>query len=495
MSKSRILKLLIFCVAAVFFAACTVSPDEFLAHVDTLATWQQHSFTAVGTVSFAVENSAADTYETEEPASVAPFLRYAMTGVRCAESGRIEAQLYYFDGEDMPRYDMALLHDNAQSYVTFTPLLQHVLSAAQEDTAAADLFSSNAYLAHPTLDPSSLFVDLPGLIAAVEPAVLRRQLRSGDDIFELTLTGEQFPHETATRIVYPFLAANAMRPLVFDGYRASTAQFAPFYRGDPSDLVLALTLAYNTANASYTLWLTLTAPEIGQVTMDITYQTADEPEIAIPPDALTPPEIHETFAAYLHAREREQFLHDSAIEFDFDLPEVHLTSHQLEEESFLIPYEIEIGGETHVISLITDAINTSTDDMVYSIRPGLSLVYAVLESDAASVNMAIYSLIYLDEAGIDGINYQRTPMRVNAHDTAAVMALIYDDNHMGRALHIYVLQNIADSDYALFLSIPILLEYLTIGEQAVLEELGFHIGLDFLEFLTLAAEDAGEDAE
>ena len=132
------------------------------------------------------------------------------------------------------------------------------------------------------------------------------------------------------------------------------------------------------------------------------------------------------------------------------------------------------------------------------------MAFSYMSIDAFSASETIV-LFVLQELGTEHFyleeNYKRTPMRVNAHDTAAAMALVYDDTLLDhRTIEIYVVQAIPDTDQALFLRIFILPDMLSATERDALEYLGFYIGLDFLEYLALApmsieGEGDAEDEE
>jgi len=467
---------LIICLISGLFAACSQTVDELDLFVSDLAAMEHYSFTAVGEVTFYTVG-----------ASQVP-LQYMMQGTRT--SGNTSATLYYTDaGGRLP--GLSLVYANRTSYLGFVPFVQGAMDQVYAIHGALDLesvFEDSGYLEYTAVSLEDFPLDFPVLAAGLG-AGNRRQILSNEGIHSLTVSGDQLHPGVLVALSDPFELLASLNTLAFPPSFAPEVSpvRSPLLAGELSEYTLDLTFTREEDANVFTVWITLTAPGLMTITADVVYREASASAIAPPQDAVDLATFQAGMYAFHEMQAREIFLIESGFDFIYDLPELQMVGHDSESD-LLIPFYMEIGGESVAVSLMEGASNTATEVSVFSFTPSMSLSYTTLDAHSASLTMALHVLQTLDLDAFDAENFQRTAMRLNAHNTAAVNALYYDDLHVGRTLHIYVLQNLEDSDYALFLSVVVMIDNLSFHAVAVLDELGFLIGIDFMEYVTRAAE-------
>ena len=471
--------LLILCMIPGLFVACSSPAGQLNSQLRRLSGFSSYAFTAVGSV----------TFEGEVPPFHVPTY-FTMEG--SSGAGQFSAALQYRDADEQHLYDMSLLENNGTVYISFVSLFQYVMDQEYADHGAAsvsDVFSGNPYLIHPNLDISALLPDIPALVNDLSSRTLREGLSLNQGMFTLMIPGNLLEADLLSAIAGPFGLFTDMRALSFPTALSAGPDFIleTLLGGDTETYTLEFVFTRDTASDTFTAWLTLTAPELMTITLDITYRATDAHPLAPPSHTIDMAQLRETVLDYRAAQSRTVFLAESGLEIIHDLPELHMVGHHLERAHLLESYEMDVDGTLFQVSVMANAVNTSTGDAVFSWSPSLSIVYQTLGAYSASETMAPFVLEDLNTADHDGENFRRTSMRVNAQDTAAVKALYFDDNHMGRTVHIYVLQNLEDTDKALFLGIVIILDDLTHHSRLVLDQLGFQIGLNFQEYLNIAA--------
>jgi len=475
--RKGICVLLVFCLILGLFAACSSPVRQFNTLTRELSQLENYSFTAVGELWF------EDGTET----GAAP-LRYVMEGVRSTETGRFSATLLYTDLRGRQLYDMSLVEINGVSYVHFLPLFQYLMDleyAAYEVLPVAAHFEGTPYLIHPTLELSNLLTDLPALLNSLGSSTVREALTVDQGVYALEFSGAYLSEAMFLDIFRPFLLFFELEALTLLGEGTG---LSPLLSDEQAQYTLDLVFVHDAEINAFTSWLTLSIPGVLTLTADVTYQEIAPPPIAPPQDTLELAEVQGILAEYRRAQARRIFIETSGLEIVTNLPELHMVNHQLSTD-LLEPFDIEIGGELFQVPVMANANNAATDDMVFSYSPGIMTIrYTALDAHSASETMALFILDVLVVDDLDAENFQRTEMRINAHDTAAVKALYYDDNLMGRTLHIYVLQNVAGTDQALFLGVVAILDNMNNHARDVLDRLGWYIGIDFRYYLDLASE-------
>ena len=482
--RKRICTLVVFCLSLGLFAACTSSSparplDTFVEQLSGLETY---TFTAVGALTF---ENGLDTGDLP--------LRYSMEGTRSAETGQFSATLHYTDQAGMQLYDMSFLEDSNVTYVRFIPIFQYLMDIEYAEFGAASVttvFGSRSHLIHPTLDLSNLLTDFPALIRSLDAETIEAGFAADQGGYTLRFTGEYLHTAAFAGLLRPFDLFFDMQTLALSTSETAGRDMllSPFLTGDREQYTLDIAFARDADAGSFTIWLTLSAPGILTLTADVLYQAADVPPLTPPHDALGVTEVQSLLADYRMAQTRDQ----SGLEIVYDLPELHMVNHHLGTD-ILEQFDMEIGDQTFQVSIIANANNTTTsmEDqyLIFSYFPGImTILYTTLDARSASTAMVPLVLRYISIEDLDAENFHRTPMRVNAHDTAAVTALFYDDNLMGRTLNIYVLQNIAGTDQALSLVIVVILDNMTPQGRQILDRLGFYIGIDFQAYLALASQ-------
>jgi len=76
-----------------------------------------------------------------------------------------------------------------------------------------------------------------------------------------------------------------------------------------------------------------------------------------------------------------------------------------------------------------------------------------------------------------------TPLRMSDDRQTAAFALDMVSPAGESVILVYLLQNLPDSDYVLFLGLALYTDLWTEEDGAILEELGWHIGLDLMGYL------------
>ena len=476
---------LIFVLLLGLFSACS-APNPLADLLDQLSEMEGYVFTAVGEVRFTSSASVSD----ELPR------RYEIQGTRSA-AGALSGTITYADAEGIQFADVSLVHTNGSNYAGFLPLFQHLMDQIyapyttlplRDTFTGAPEFTGSPYLTDPALRFENLPIDFPALISSLDNRYVQEALMTDDSgLYSLSLSGDQLSPHVLTAVAAPFTLYS---DLLTHGLQdeVSDPVLEALLLGDRSTYTLELAFTMDEEGNVFTMWLTLQAPNLMTITADATYR-------AHPSVALAPPYLvfdidlfHTLLADYHEIQALLVLLERHDLEVIYDLPELHMTMH--EATDLLIPFYLEVGesDEIYSVSVMYGASNTSANGFVHSFTPAMSLLYTTLDTSSASATMAPFVLEDLGLDAYDAENFERTAMRVNAHDTAAVKALYFDDNLVGRTLHIYVLQNIDDSDSAIFLAVTIMLDHFTAHAYAVLEELGFLIGIDLLEYVELAQQ-------
>jgi len=436
-----------------------------------------YTFVAVGEVSFA---------EGAAPASDM-HLRYQLHGSRMGGQDT-HATITYMDAHDNQLPGVTLVHVNEANYVGFMPLFQHVMDQTYAPFTVlplSDYFDGSPYLHDPTIGLNDLPINFPALIRSLDEEYILEGLSYNAGLHTLTLSGDQFSPYILTALTQPFALYAALSAHTA-GSEAGSSDLVldALLSGDLSTYTLELTFTMDEEENEFTMWLTLDAPGLMTITADVTYLATVHTSISLPEFYVDVPTMQTLLAEYRDAQALAILLEKHELEVIYDLPELHMTNH--EETDLLVPFDMEVGDEAYSVSVMVGATNTAAHGFVHSFTPGLTLLYTTLDASSASATMAPFVLEDLGLDAYDGENFQRTALRVNAHDTAAIKALYFDDNLVGRTLHIYVLQRIDDSDYALFLAVTLMLDHFTPHAYAVLDELGFLIGIDLLEYVSLA---------
>ncbi|MCL2588633.1 MAG: hypothetical protein FWD84_04405 [Oscillospiraceae bacterium] len=474
--RKKLCTLFLFCLILGLFAACG-SPDRQLDNFTRqLSRMESYVFTAVGELTF------EDGIITDNRP-----LRYIMVGTHSTETEQFSATLSYTDAVGQQLYELSLFEADGTSYIRFVPLFQYLMDTKYADIGAnsmVEVFGGNPFLLNPPFDFANLPLDLLTLIDSLDSDVIRDGLTSEHGSYTLRVTGDSFVGTELYALVRPFSLLSEIAQLIQMTDRAPESPLALLVHNHSPYTELELVLAED--DDTLTAALSFTAPDILTLTIDLTFREIDAAPIDPPQDTIEVSDMRAIFNEYRAAQARRAFLENSGLEIVTDLPELHMVGHQLG-GALLEPFEMEIGGERFDVSVMSNAVNTSGYGMVHSVSSAMTLMYTALDAYAASETLAQFILIDLDVEDLDAENFQRTDMRINAHNTAAVNALFYDDNHMGRTLRIYVLQAIADTDQALFLGITVFLENMTHQGRQVLDRLGFYIGIDLSAYLTIAA--------
>jgi len=505
------------CLILGLFTACAPTPsEELMALIEKVSALEEdHTFLAEGTLSFPAR------FEGDPVRTPA---QYVMEGRRSVRTGQLAAEIQYTDISNAHQYGVSLLTAGGGTYVSFVPLFQYIFDHEYSDPyVLADAFPYDPYLALSTLDLSDLLVDIPALLQGLSRLDVDEYLTVSGGMYAFSLTGEQAGRDALVRMVRPFALAsdlallpgkevesendseyeadNEIDPLEGEDAEIPETFLDTLFTGPLTRYRLDFTLADNEEAGTLTVWLTLITPTGITITSDVTYyKHTAVPPILPPNDPLEIAEMQALLSYYRAAQARARFLADSGLVIIPDLPELHMVDHQLS-SSALIYHEMSIGDATHNVSILAAGDNTENafTGAIFSFAPAMSFLYTSLDAFYASETMALFALRYLDIEHFDGENHKYTPMRINAHDTAAVMALVFDDNVLDRSIYIYVLQAIAGTDKALFLSIIIFPDMISNAERDALADLGFYIGLDFLEYLALVPiEETGDgngDAE
>lgn len=508
------------CLILGLFTACAPTPSEELTTlIEKFSALDDHTFIAEGKLTLPANLEDAESAPT--PA------RYVIEGRRSVRTGQFAADIQYIDASDMHLYDLSLLTADGTSYVSFVPLLQHMFDHRyQYPYDMTEPFDGDPYLTHPDLDLSDMLVDILALLHDLRRLDVDEYLTVSGEMYAFSLTGEQAGRDALARIVRPFTLICELTVLIEEKAEEESPDESydeegetdelplpedeesersetildTLFTGDLAAYHLDLTLTYDEEDGTYTVWLTLTTPQNITITSDVTYQRVPVPPILSPHAAFEIGEIQAILSDYQAAQARARFLANSGLVIVHDLPELHMVDHQLSSTA-LEPHEMTIGGASHHVSVLAAGDNTENafTGTIFSFAPAMSFFYTCLDAFYASETMALFVMEELDIEHFYGENHQRTPMRINAHDTAAAMALVYDDYFLDRTINIYVLQAIPDTDKALFLWIVIFPDMVSNAERDALADLGFYIGLDFLEYLALVpiewdAETGADDA-
>jgi len=472
---------LIFVLLLGLLSACS-SPNPLADLMHQLSEMEGTVFTAVGEVTFA----------DGIPVSHGLPHRYEIQGTRTA-AGDLSAMIAYADAEGDSIVDIPLIHTDSANYIGFIPLFQRIMDQTYAPYTILPLRDTFAigppestdppYLTDPALRLENLPIDFPALISSLDNRYVQEALTYYTGHYSLSLSGDQLSPHVLAVVAAPFALYSDLLAHVDEDARSDSV-FTSLLSGNISTYTLELMFMMDEEASEFTMWLTLYAPELMTITADVIYQ--ERPPISLaPPDLVFDVETLHTFLTYYRdAQALLVLLERHGLEVIPDLPELHMTMH--EATDLLVPFDMEIGEEIYSVSVMVGASNTSANGFVHSFTPAMSLLYTTLDTSSASATMAPFVLEDLGLDAYDAENFERTAMRVNAHDTAAVKALYFDDNLVGRTLHIYVLQNLDESDCAIFLAVTIMIDHFTAHAYAVLEELGFLIGINLLEYVELA---------
>jgi len=477
--RKLIYVLLIFSLILGLFAACFSYTRQANELVQQLSQLETFTFTAEGELRFA---DGIDTGHTP--------LRYVMEGTRSVGTGQLTATITYTDLAARPLFPLAIIETGGVAYAQFAPLFQYLMDLEYADydaNAVADAFGGSPYLALPSLDLTNLLLDIPALLDTLDADTLQDALTEDNDVYTLRLTGTTLSNAPSL--------GELTRPLgIFFELGALVGDFDSSFMTSGAPYTLHLRFSHDEETDVFHTHLTLTAPGFLTLTASVTYRESKPVPILPPELTVDMAEIQSVMAEYHVDMERVAMIEGSDFEFDTDLPELHMVNHPLSTD-LLEPFEMEIGGESFYVSVMADAVTTAMRSSVYSVSSAMTLHYTALEARAARETMIPFILTALDVEDIDAENFTRSVVRGNAHDTAAVTALHFDDNLVGRVLHLYVLQNIDGTDEALFLRVVVIMDHMTRQGREVLERLGFYIGLDFEGYLEWAEETDTEAEE
>jgi len=469
---------LIFTLLLGLLSACS-TPNPLADLTRQLSEMEDYVFTAVGEVTFV----------SDFPVSHSFPHRYEMQGTRRADGG-FSATLVYADADGEAIADVSLIHANNSNYVGFLPLFQHIMDQTYTPhriLPLSDSFEGTPYLIDPALRLDNFPIDFPALMASLNNRYVQEMLSYYDGNYSLVLSGNQLSPHVLSVVAEPFVLYSDLliHSLPADA-TTSDPVFTSLLSGDLSIYTLELMFTMDEETGVFTMWLTLYAPGLMTITADVIYQAQTPVPTSPPAYVVDVSTLHALMAEHRAAQWLSILLEIHDLDVIYDLPELHMTMH--EATDLLIPFDMEVGEEVYSVSVMYGASNTSSNGFVHSFTPAMNLLYTTLDASSASATMAPFVLEDLGLDAYDAENFERTAMRVNAQDTAAVKALHFDDNLVGRTLHIYVLQNIDDSNCAIFLAVTIMLDHFTAHAYAVLEELGFLIGIDLLEYVELAQQ-------
>ena len=497
--RKRMLPLLTLCLILGLFVGCnssSPSTDDSAPLLERFSALESYRFIAVGEVIY--QGELDDT-------TLLPPFRYNMEGAFCSRTNQLDALILYDDPNWSSSYALSLLQTGNVAYVTFAPLFRHILNTEYNgDYDLADAFGGDPFLYHPTANLTDLLPNLPALIgglSALEEEELEGLLSiDADGRYILNFPGNRLSRSLLAELTSPFSLYLDIHPLA-DSQADNLEEteypkpdfFSPLLHGDMGGYTLHLILAHDD---TYTAALTLTAPGLMTIRVDLIYQSAALPALAPPDSALELADMWELLASYRAAHARAAFLRESGLEIVFDLPELHMLDHRLDTD-LLALHEMNINGTPRFVSVLSESRGHTAGwgNRISSFSWSMGLNYTIIDTFHASETLALFALEALSVEGFDVETYQRTPMRVNAHDTAAIKALFLEDNLVGPTLVIYVLQTIEDTDQALVLDIVVMLDRITEQNRTILDRLGFHIGIDFLEYLAIATEMAAELGE
>ncbi|MCL2563902.1 MAG: hypothetical protein FWE08_07700 [Oscillospiraceae bacterium] len=473
----RIGLLCLFFLTLGLFTACSSPARQLDNFAQQLSALEAYTFSAVGEI----------TFESDTDTGALP-LRYVMEGVRSSVTGQFIADIHYTDPAGRHLYDMSLFAEGGMTHVRFVPLFQRLMDIEYAEHGAASVseaFGGSPYLAHPTLDVTTLLADLPALVSGLDAAVIRDGLVSDEGGYTLRISGEHLDDATFAGLTRPFGLFFEVGALAGDAVGPNTV-LPPLLAGDRARYTLELTFSQD--GLDFHSHLTLTVPGLLTLTADVRYSAVNAAPVAPPTYIVDMDAFLYTVAAYHADMEIARLIDDYELEFIVDLPELHMVNHDLS-TNLLENFEMEIGGKPFEVSVMSNAVTTASEVAVYSVSSAMTVFYMPLDARAlASDALISFILIDLDVEDLYAENFTRTDVHINAHNTAAVKALHFDDLLVGPALHIYVLQNIEGTDQALFLRVVVILDNMTTPGRQVLERLGFYIGLEFLDYLDWAAE-------
>lgn len=455
--------------------------DGFEGLLQELGNLSSYAFTAVGTISF----------EGDAPPIYMPS-GFAMEGTHAVHTEQFSAALQYLDIAGRPMYHANLLEMDSGAYISFVPMFQQMMDMAYIEHGAgsvAELFKGSApYLIYTDAVFSTLLPDVPALVASLDQEMVQEALITDQDIFSLTVPNAPLSIQQLAAFAGPLELLAELQMIA--SYGLDTDRLFSLPLRVPTSQTLELTLTRDKELGTFTSWLTLIFPGEMTITVDVTYQALQVDPIATPDHVVDVAQLQEFMQEFHTAQARRIFVDDNIEEVMRDLPELHLVNHRLDDEAELLEhYDIEVAEQVFQVSVMSGTTATSTEDTIFSWAPSLSIFYKTLPAyDNASERMAPFILDDLDpEQDHDASNFHQTPMRTNAQDTTAVTGLFFDDNLVGRTIHIYILQNLEGTDMALFLRMVVILENMTDHGHDVLEQLGLLIGLDLQGYVDMAA--------
>ena len=482
MHKRKTLIFLILCLIPCLFIGCTSPSDEEpLPLLAQFAALEEYYFQATGWVTYQGE------LDDELPL---PPLQYVMEGAFSGRTNQLSAEIYYGEAALASPYNLSILQLENTTYLAFAPLFQQILNETYNSNYnMAEAFEETPFLIHPNQERNTFLPNLSALLDTLDEADLEEHLQTDEEgRYILTLTGNRISQSLLEALTNPFALYTDLHSLITDEEETQYLDiFDSLFAGNMGLYILDLIFSQDPDAETYTVDLTLSAPGIMTITTRLIYAPASLSRNNSPQDALEAEEMLKILADYRAAYARAAFLEQSGLEIIFDLPELHMLDHRLD-TNLLTLHDIYINGNAHTVSVLGRERDHTTErgERIMSFSWTMVVSYTIIDSFYASETMALFALKDLSIDGFDVEYYQRTPMRINAHDTAAVMALFIEDNHVGRTLLIYVLQTIEDTGQALFLDIVVMLERIGEQDRTILDRLGFHIGVDFLAYLAMA---------
>ena len=457
------------------FSACSSAEGALTALRQEVEAFPVFDFTAVGEIQFANPDTMPEGLQ----------LRYGITGRRNRETSALDAMVHYTDEDGVSVFETHVLQSRNVRLLDFTPVLQHKIDQTYPEftlPTVTEAFGADTYLIATNYIPSHIPVDLPSLIQMLER---NEEFELDEGVFRFSLENDVLRAEVLEIVTAPFALLDYLFTLTREQH---TSVMDVLQTGDLSEMHLELAVIFEEEGESFAAWITLEVPGFVTITADILVGKTSAWALTSPRNTITSDEFAEKYENYKAALARAIFLIESDITIIRNLPELQMVGHNLSTE-LLTVVDMEIGGQMFQVSVMENASNTQTPLGIYSFTSAMNILYTTVPAYFASETLALFVLDYLDTEDYDADEFFRTEMHINAQDTSAITALYFHDNLVGPALHIYVLESIEGTDYALLLRVIVLLDNLLNETIATLNVLGFYIGFDFQNLLIRALED------
>ena len=172
-----------------------------------------------------------------------------------------------------------------------------------------------------------------------------------------------------------------------------------------------------------------------------------------------------------------------------DLTTLNLFDHDLSDSVFLMEYTLEstVDGIPFSVPVITHGeahrpYRHGTDEVIWD-ADGIGMLYYLLPSmDALDL---LDAEVRHDMRRLQGDGFTLNtdhPVRTSADNQSAAFGFSMDWDGEYRVVYIYLLQNIPDSDYILFLQVMLFEDFWDEDDPAILAELSAYLGTDLLAF-------------